>query len=117
MESGPVVKGYSTALGIAEGLLTSDETGWVVFSGLHPSCFYRVTEVAAPEGHQLSIAPVFLGILPPEKDLSVSITAADGAVFMLPFTGTYDMLWLSLGLSLSITVMGSALLILRRKEQ
>ena len=117
MESGPVAKGYSTALGIAEGLLTSDETGWVVFSGLHPNCFYRVTEVAAPEGHQLSIAPVFLGILPPEKDLSVSVTAADGAVFMLPFTGTYDMLWLSLGLSLSITVMGSALLILRRKEQ
>ena len=117
MESGPVVKGYSSALGIAEGLLTSDESGWVVFSGLHPNCFYRVTEVAAPEGHQLTIAPVFLGILPPEKDLSVSITAADGAVFMLPFTGTYDMLWLSLGLSLSITVMGSALLILRRKEQ
>ena len=103
--------------GLVDGCLTAGDTGLVTFSGLHPEYHYRVTEITAPNGYQLAVAPVFEGMLTMEEDLAVTVTVADGKVFILPFTGAYDLPILALCWSVCITASGCSLLCLRRKER
>ena len=116
-DSEPVTKGSCMSVGLVDGCLTTGDTGLVTFTGLHPECHYRVTEVTAPNGYQLAVAPVFEGKLSVEEDLSVTVTAADGKVFILPFTGVYDLPILALCWSFCIIAIGCSWICLRRKER
>ena len=116
-ESEPVTKGSCMSSGLVEGCLTAGDTGLVTFAGLHPECHYRVTEVTSPNGYQLAVVPLFEGMLSAEEDLSVTVTAADGKVFILPFTGAYDLPILALCWSFCITAIGCSWICLRRKER
>ena len=62
-----VIKGGCTTVGIADGKLTSSADGKLTFEGLHPKLYYRLTEVAAPEGLQLLTEPAYEGMLLPEN--------------------------------------------------
>jgi len=116
-ESEPVTKGSCMSSGLVDGCLTAGDTGLVTFAGLHPECHYRVTEVTSPNGYQLAVVPLFEGMLSAEEDLSVTVTAADGKVFILPFTGAYDLPILALCWSFCITAIGCSWICLRRKER
>ena len=116
-KSEPVTKGSCMSSGLVDGCLTTGDTGLVTFTGLHPECHYRVTEITAPNGYQLAVAPLFEGMLPVEENLSVTVTAADGKVFILPFTGVYDLPILALCWSFCITAIGCSWICLRRKER
>ena len=116
-DSEPVAKGSCMSVGLADGCLTTGDTGLGTFTGLHPECHYRVTEVTAPNGYQLAVVPLFEGMLSVEEDLSVTVTAADGKIFILPFTGVYDLPILALCWSFCIIAIGCSLLCLRRKER
>ena len=116
-DSEPVAKGSCMSVGLVDGCLTTGDTGLVTFTGLHPECHYRVTEVTAPNGYQLAVVPLFEGMLSAEEDLSVTVTAADGKVFILPFTGAYDLPILALCWSFCVTAIGCSWICLRRKEQ
>lgn len=114
---GPVSKGACTAAGLDKGMLTIPENGVATFTGLHPELYYRLSEIAAPDGKQLSAAPVFEGRIPIDEALSVSVTVVNGDSYVLPLTGSTDMLCLLACWLLSMTVGTCSFVTLRRKER
>lgn len=116
-ETAYVSKGCCTSTGLTNGKLVSDEDGMVRFEGLHPELYYRLTETKAPDGLQLLSDHAFVGRIPIEKELTVSLRVVNAPVFMLPKTGanTDPLLPISLVLCLATCVV--ALAYLRRKEQ
>ncbi|MBQ2748789.1 MAG: carboxypeptidase regulatory-like domain-containing protein [Clostridia bacterium] len=79
--------GFSTK----EATLTSNASGQVVYSGLSVNSqmgeiLYRVTEVQAPDGYSLAPAVLWTGYLT-EATPHITISATNGAQFVLPFTG------------------------------
>ena len=79
--------GFSTK----EATLASNSSGQVVYSGLSVNSqmgeiLYRVTEVQAPDGYSLAPAVLWTGYLT-EATPHVTLSATNGAQFVLPFTG------------------------------
>lgn len=87
-ETDYVVKGCCTSTGLTNGELVSDKDGMVRFEGMHPELYYRLTETKAPDGLQLLADYAFVGQIPIEKELTVSLRVVNAPVFMLPKTGT-----------------------------
>lgn len=116
-ETAYVSKGCCTSTGLTNGKLVSDEDGMVRFEGLHPELYYRLTETKAPDGLQLLADYAFVGQIPIEKELTVSLRVVNAPVFMLPKTGTNTAAVLPVGLVLCLTTCVVALVYLRRKEQ
>ena len=58
-----------------------------MFTGLHPTIHYRVTEVEAPEGYQLLKEPILVKQLMPEDEFQASYQVVNDDVFRLPATG------------------------------
>ena len=87
-----VTEGTCTSAGLTNGRLTSDETGLVTFTGLHPQRLYRLTETAAPDGYQLLTSPAYEGSLPVENNLTVTLTVVNCPVYELPRTGSSALL-------------------------
>lgn len=116
-ETAYVVKGCCTSTGLDNGKLVSDENGMVRFEGLHPELYYRLTETKAPDGLQLLSDYAFVGRIPIEKELTVSLRVVNVPVFMLPKTGTKTAALLPIGLVLCLATCVAVLAYLRRKEQ
>lgn|GEM_PF-4573500 len=79
--------GFSTK----EATLISNASGQVVYSGLSVNSqmgeiLYRVTEVQALDGYSLAPAVLWTGYLT-EATPHITISATNGAQFVLPFTG------------------------------
>ena len=92
-----------------QGCLTSDETGLVVFKGLHPALYYRLTEVEAPDGFVLLSDPAFEGQLKSD-DFTVAITVHNSPGFSFPTTGSFGMQQCLLaGMFLILLTLGTAL--------
>ena len=85
-DSGNGTAGVCTSVGLAEGRLTTGESGLVTFTGLHPGVLYRITETAAPSGYQLHPGPVYEGKL--GEELLVELTVVNDPSFELPMTGS-----------------------------
>ncbi len=112
-----VVKGYCSSAGLTEGKLVSGTDGMVRFEGLHPELYYRLTETKAPEGLQLLADYAYEGMLPIEKDLTVSLKVVNAPVFTLPKTGSNTAVLLPISLVVCLGACVSSLVFLRRKEQ
>lgn len=112
-----VVKGCCSSAGLADGKLVSGTDGMVRFEGLHPELYYRLTETKAPEGLQLLADYAFVGQLPIEKDLTVSLKVVNAPVFTLPKTGSNTAVLLPISLMVCLGACVGTLVFLRRKEQ
>ncbi len=111
-----VTEGTCTSSGLAEGTLISPESGFLEFSGLHPNCLYRLTEVAAPDGYQLLSGPAYEGGFTAANALNVELTVVNVHTFTLPETGSHSMLFMPL-FFLAVSVMyGYFALIPNRKR-
>ena len=68
------------------GKITTDKTGIAQWDDLKIGVQYRLTETKAPAGYTLMTEPLFTGTLDSDSP-DVTITACNGAGFVLPFTG------------------------------
>jgi uncharacterized surface anchored protein len=112
-----VVKGGCTSTGLTDGRLVSGEDGMVRFDGLHPELHYRLTETKAPDGLQFLADYAYEGMLPIEKNLTVSLKVVNAPVFTLPKTGSNTAVLLPVSLVVCLAAYVGALVYLRRKEQ
>ena len=72
---------------VVDGCLTTDNTGMIEFSGLHPQLLYRLTEVEAPAGYLLLADIAWQGRLDSQTNLSMELTVHNSPGFLLPNTG------------------------------
>ena len=85
-DSSVVTKGCCFNSDSPDGTLTSEDDGYLEWTGLHPGLLYRVTELEAPEGYSLLTEPAFEGRLPANQ-LSLSFRVVNCEIFKLPETG------------------------------
>lgn len=71
---------------VEDGCLTTDESGILEWSNLHPGLYYRLTETKAPDGYRLLEKPAYEGKLPNE-DLSLGVRVTNTRIFTMPDTG------------------------------
>lgn len=90
-----VKKGTTKLQGIVDGKIRVDETGKLLFDGLHSKCYYRLTETAAPAGYQLLKDAAFEGMIEPDEDRTLALRVVNAPVFELPATGAHGMRALS----------------------
>lgn len=83
-----VVGGCSSS--VADGCLTTDSSGIIEFTGLHPQLLYRVTELEAPPDYLLLADIAWQGKLDSQTNLSLELTVHNSPGFILPNTGTTD---------------------------
>ena len=85
----PVTSAECSSAGLANGKLTTGSDGIAKFENLPaiPTMRYRLTETKAPEESALLADSLFDGILPLTGDYSLSLTAVDGRLLVLPATG------------------------------
>ncbi len=107
--SNPVLGGC-TSEGLTDGKLTTDENGDLSFTGLYPSLYYRLSEVATQDGYQLLTDYAYEGTLTITDGLSVSLRVVNAPIFELPKTGAEDFLWLPYAILLCFAASGAALL-------
>ena len=109
-KSSDIIMGGCSSTGLDEnGCLTTGSDGTAVFTGLHPTIHYRVTEVEAPEGYQLLKEPILVKQLLPENEFQASYQVVNDDVFRLPATGGGAFWKVLLGISLACTAMMLAL--------
>lgn len=102
------VPGGCTSPELTDGCLTSGISGSVIFTGLDPRLYYRLTEVKAPDGYSLLTGYAFEGMLP-EEDVTVSLRVVNAPVFELPKTGSTGLR--ALGIFVAIFSAASAALL------
>lgn len=129
-EGDNVQPGGCTSPRLADGQLTTGESGNVTFSGLRAdsSILYRLTETKAPDGHSLLGSPLYIGTLPVEiagtaEDTetvdgvtycyTLYVTDTDDPLFRLPETGGAGFAWLPLVMGF----MAMPYIILKRKDE
>ena len=105
--------GGCTSPGLADGQLTTGDSGSVTFTGLRAdsAILYRLTEAQAPVGHSLLGTPLYVGTLPVEISgeaadsetidgvtycYTLYVTATDDPIFRIPETGGAGFAWLPL---------------------
>ena len=85
----PVTSAECSSAGLANGKLTTGSDGIAKFENLPaiPTMRYRLTETKAPEESALLADSLYDGTLPLTGDYSLSLTAVDGRLLILPATG------------------------------
>ena len=85
----PVTSAECSSAGLANGKLTTGSDGIAEFENLPaiPTMRYRLTETKAPEESALLADSLYDGTLPLTGDYSLSLTAVDGRLLVLPATG------------------------------
>lgn len=121
-EGSPPVLGGCTSAGLTGGVLTTDKDGVALFSGLSISMgdnhvYYRLTEIAAPEGYALLAEPAFEGELPQDGSRDITVTAVNTPQFILPFTGSMGFTTVTLGLLLAELAMCAVVFLFQKKKQ
>ena len=110
-----VVPGGCTAEELVDGKLTTDDTGVLQFTGLHPALQYRMTEVEAADGYQLLTECVYEGGIPPET-LNVSLQVVNAPVFTLPHTGDAGLATVLIYYTVCLTIAAGVLMYCRKKQ-
>ena len=111
-----VKEGTCTSPNIVDGKLTSGEDGLVVFDGLYPSSYYRITEVSAPEGFQLLEKPAFEGKISQDNaNLEISMTVVNARIFTLPQTGSRSLIMTGVSLGIACALCAALLIFNKRK--
>ena len=89
----PVTSAECSSAGLANGKLTTGSDGIAKFENLPaiPTMRYRLTETKAPEESALLADSLYDGTLPLTGDYSLSLTAVDGRLLVLPATGENGM--------------------------
>ncbi len=108
--------GRCTTTGLQNGILVTDDTGYISFQGLYPNIYYRLTEVKAPNGYQLLEDHAFQGKLTTD-DTVVTFHDVNSPVFTLPHTGSRSIIGISAGLGLCLLTCLGAVYYLKKKEQ
>ena len=107
-----VVKGGTSTEAVTDGCLTTDDTGHIVFENLYPGLMYRITETEAPEGYVKLTDYAFVGELP--DDLKLDLTVYNSQGFSLPVTGVnddaYTLVSIGTGIAIMILFAGMALI-------
>lgn len=111
----PGQMGVCTSENLSSGVLTTDDSGIVEFTGLDTSVQYRLVEVAAPEGYSLLTEKIFEGTLPVDN-VNIGFRVVNAAVFELPQTGSMS-LRLTSAVAALCAMMGVCIIMKRRKEQ
>ena len=107
--------GNCSSDGLKDGVLATGKDGCVSFQDLYLNVFYRITEVAAPNGYQLLGDYAFQGKMTvSESDVTVNVVNAPE--FTLPHTGSRSMIGISAGLALCLLTCVGAVCFLRGKE-
>ena len=100
---------------VTEGCLVSGEDGLIEWGNLYPGIYYRITEVAAPEGYTLLTDYAFNGQLPIE-DLTVTLRVVNTRTYELPKTGSMSLSSMPLKLGLCAVIFMGAMCSIRKKE-
>lgn len=95
-----IVTGGCTSEGLTDGKLIVGSDGKVIYEGLQPELYYRLTETKAPEGMQLLTEPAYEGKLPLNDDFVVELCVVNAPVFTLPQTGSNGFGFLMIALPL-----------------
>lgn len=114
--------GSCTSAGLQDGILVTGEDGLALFSGLRISVgenhvFYRLTEVAAPEGYTLLSEPAFEGELPLDGSRDITITAVNSPQYVLPFTGGQGFSTVTFGLLLAALTLSAVVFLFQKKRR
>lgn len=102
-----VTLGGCTSEKLADGCLTTDATGVIVFTGLRVSgqtgkVYYRLIECSTKDGASMLMEPVFEGELPMDGSNDITVTAVNSDVFELPHTGSIGMITVPFGVMMLI---------------
>ena len=115
-DSTDVIKGYCSNPDVVDGTLTTDLSGIIEWSNLHPGLYYRITELEAPEGYVLLTEAAYEDKLPAD-DLEVMLRVINCEAFTLPKTGSGMELFFSISRMLCIAVCGTMLFFSFRKKR
>ena len=110
-----VAKGGCSTPELQDGCLTTGESSYICWDGLHPGLYYQVTEVQAPDGYQLLEEPVFTGQLPADKVLT--LWAINTPEFRLPATGASDFRMLPALVAVTGLLLVGIAYVTKRKEK
>lgn len=85
----PATAAECSSMNLVNGKLTTGTDGIAKFENLPaiPTMRYRLTEIKAPEESALLADSLYDGTLPLTGDYSLSLTAVDGRLLVLPATG------------------------------
>lgn len=111
-----VAEGTCGSAGISDGKLTSDESGLVTFTRLHPDSYYRLTETKAPDGYQLLAEAAFEGQIS-DDDLKLEFTVVNVRTFQLPETGSKSLILTAISLTLAAGLCAALLMEAKRREK
>ena len=115
-DSKDVIKGFCSNPDVVDGTLTTDLSGIIEWSNLHPGLYYRITELEAPEGYVLLTEAAYEDKLPAD-DLEVMLRVINCEAFTLPKTGSGMELFFSISRMLCIAVCGTMLFFSFRKKR
>ena len=115
-DSKDVIMGFCSNPDVVDGTLTTDLSGIIEWSNLHPGLYYRITELEAPEGYVLLTEPAYEDKLPAD-DVDVVIRVINCEEFTLPKTGSGMDLFFRISRILCITVCGTTLFFSFRKKR
>ena len=115
-DSTDVIKGFCSNPDVVDGTLTTDLSGIIEWSNLHPSLYYRITELEAPEGYVLLTEAAYEDKLPAD-DLEVMLRVINCEAFTLPKTGSSAALFLRISQILCAVICGTMLIVSCRKKR
>ena len=115
-DSKDVIKGYCSNPDVVDGTLTTDLSGIIEWSNLHPGLYYRITELEAPEGYVLLTEAAYEDKLPAD-DLEVMLRVINCEAFTLPKTGSSAALFLRISQILCAVICGTMLIVSCRKKR
>ena len=111
-----MIKGYCSNPDVVDGTLTTDLSGIIEWSNLHPGLYYRITELEAPEGYVLLTEAAYEDKLPAD-DLEVMLRVINCEAFTLPKTGSSAALFLRVSQILCAVICGTMLIVSCRKKR
>lgn len=115
-ESNKIEEGNCSTSGVQNGCLTSEKDGLLEWNGLHIGLFYRVTELAAPDGYSLLKEPAFEGKLTSDQQ-TISFRVVNCENFTLPQTGSLSEMFFEISQLICIALCSTMLLYSYFKER
>ena len=115
----PVTSAECSSAGLANGRLITGSDGIAKFENLPaiPTMRYRLTETKAPEESALLADSLYDGTLPLTGDYSLSLTAVDGRLLVLPATGEKGMRTATISIAMFFLIAGGTVLLLSHKSK
>lgn len=115
----PVTAAECSSMNLVDGKLSTGTDGIAKFENLPviPTMRYRLTETKAPEGCILLVGRLYDGTLPLTGDYSLSLTAVDGRLLVLPATGEKGMITATISIAMFFLIAGGTVLLLSRKSK